>query len=455
MKISRYAYFFKTSKGACLAYSSRTNSFLELSDDVMETLCQCQKGTAEVSLEESFAADDLQTLRQEGFVCEEIEDDEFVLKSQFITQSIQHDKTQLSLVLVPTLDCNFNCPYCFENGKRGGLMDEATIEKLIEFIKGNDILKELSITWYGGEPLLGISVIEKILDRINKEVSTKIAHHSIVTNGYLFNDRAIRLFKRYPLESIQITLDGSAERHNRLRALKANGGPTFNTILDNVERIVEELPDTQLHIRVNIDKDNVDDYFEISKLVSSRFSGKNIIAYPGIIRLENEEKTSIVEPAFGRWETAEFMFDLYDRGVMCGGVFPALHLNKVCCALCVGSFIIGPKGEIYKCWNDVSDQEKEVGNIASNSITNKPLFYRYHQGCAWYNDPECKQCFFLPICNGKCAWYNERNIYHHGEFNLCQCIQKAPGLLNKSLEHYYEHVCSGCKSHPEECGAKC
>lgn len=40
---------------------------------------------------------------------------------------------------------------------------------------------------------------------------------------------------------------------------------------------------------------------------------------------------------------------------------------------------------------------------------------------------------------GKCAWYNERNLYHNGKFNLCQCLQKAPGLLDKCLEYYYEH----------------
>lgn len=104
------------------------------------------------------------------------------------------------------------------------------------------------------------------------------------------------------------------------------------------------------------------------------------------------------------------------------------------------SFIIGHEGEIYKCWNDVSDASKIIGYIDKAEIVNKTLYYRYHQGCAWYNDPVCKECFFMPICNGKCAWYNERNIYHNGKFNLCQCLQKAPGLLEKCLEYYYDHL---------------
>jgi uncharacterized protein len=222
--------------------------------------------------------------------------------------------------------------------------------------------------------------------------------------------------------------------------LKSSGRPTFDVIIHNLQKIVEAMPSTQVHIRVNIDKTNLSDFYLLKDYLKENLKSSNIIVYPGIIRLENDEKTNIIEPSFDRWETAELLFDLFTQGLLDGEIYPIRHKSKTCCAMCVNSFIIGPSGEIYKCWNDVSDDSKIIGYIQSPKIKNSQLFYRYHTSCAWYNDTECKECFFLPICNGKCAWYGERNLFHNGNYNLCQCMQKAPGLLDKCLEAYYNSL---------------
>ena len=410
---------------------------MELSECLFDILKKSMKDR-DCAIPHEIPGDILNMLEREGIICGKHDDDDYVTKCQFITQSVQHDKSKLNLVIAPTLSCNFNCPYCFENDKHASRMDDSTINHLIAFIKDFGNIKELSITWYGGEPLLAFPVIEKILNRINNELSVKITKHSMITNGYLINDDVIKLFQNNPLDSMQITIDGEKERHNKLRCLKSSNLPTYDRIMDNINLVVNKLPNTELHVRVNIDKNNVNDFFQISDRLKNKYKGNHIVVYPGIIRLENEEKTNLVEPEFGRWETAYLLFDLYSKGILKGDLYPIHRVAKTCCALCVNSYIIGPTGEIYKCWNDVSDKAKVVGHINKPEIENQILYYRYHEGCAWYNDPVCKSCFFLPICNGKCAWYNERNIYHGANFNLCQCLQKAPGLLDKCLEYYYE-----------------
>lgn len=434
--ISRYTYLFETTKGVFLAYSSKNNSFIKLSKELFDILHNSDNSNLNIS---DIPDEVIQTLVHNGILCTELEDDEYVVRNQFITQSVQHDKSRLNLIIAPTLNCNFNCPYCFENDKRASTMSDSTINDLIDFIKSFEGVKEMSLTWYGGEPLLALPTIEKILTRITGEVGISIKNHTIITNGYLFTDKAIKVFEKFPLDSIQITLDGTADRHNKLRALKGNNYPTYDKIVSNIGNILKQLANVTLHLRVNIDKTNVDDYFEIHKSFTNTFNNPNLIVYPDIIRLENEERTNIVEPAFGRWETANLLYELYSKGFLGGEIYPVQRRAKTCCAMCVNSFIIGPMGEIYKCWNDVSDRTRIIGHIKNSNISNSRLYFRYHQSCAWYNDPVCRECFFLPICNGKCAWYNERNLYHNGNYNLCQCLQKAPGLLEKCLEHYYEH----------------
>lgn len=435
--VSRFSYFFRSTKGVFLAYSSKTNSFIELSEPLYNLLKKCQ--VKETPINNAILGNHLETLCQEGFVGLKDSDDNFVLESQFSTQTVQYDTTKLNLVLVPTLNCNFACPYCFETGKGGGVMSDDTINELLEFITNNNGKDNMSITWYGGEPLLGLNAIKKILNGL-KRTGCTLNHHSIITNGYYLDEKVLEFFAAYPLDSIQITLDGQEVRHNKLRAMKETKAPTFKTILEHIKLVAEKMPETSLHIRVNIDKNNAEDYYSLCTEIKNMINSNNVTVYPGIIRLENDEITNIVEPAFGRWEAANFLYDIYSKGFLKGEVYPTKFVAKVCCASCINSFIIGPHGEIYKCWNDVSDKAKIIGYINKNGIKNKELYFRYHVGCEWYNDIECKKCFFLPICNGKCAWYNERNIYHNGKFNLCQCMQKAPGLLDKCLENYYNSL---------------
>lgn len=42
--------------------------------------------------------------------------------------------------------------------------------------------------------------------------------------------------------------------------------------------------------------------------------------------------------------------------------------------------------------------------------------------------------------NDKSSWYQLKNKYKGGKFNLCQCLLKAPGMRNKILEKYYDHI---------------
>lgn len=156
--ISRYTYLFETTKGVFLAYSSKNNSFIKLSKELFDILHNSDNSNLNIS---DIPDEVIQTLVHNGILCTELEDDEYVVRSQFITQSVQHDKSRLNLIIAPTLNCNFNCPYCFENDKRASTMSDSTINDLIDFIKSFEGIKEMSLTWYGGEPLLALPTIEK------------------------------------------------------------------------------------------------------------------------------------------------------------------------------------------------------------------------------------------------------------------------------------------------------
>ena len=94
--------------------------------------------------------------------------------------------------------------------------------QILEFIKNNaKIKRNITISWFGGEPLLKFADIKRMLHKAcqyGDEYGCKITS-DITTNGYLLNEQNIREMKQLNVKSIQITIDGDRESHNKRRYL--------------------------------------------------------------------------------------------------------------------------------------------------------------------------------------------------------------------------------------------
>lgn len=435
--ISKYVYQFVSSKGEYLIYCSRSNSFLKLSKDLSKYIEECKNDS---SLLNDLDVELLEALKKHKIIVHKNEDNDFLLERQFLEDQITFSTSTIGLVLVPTLACNFNCPYCFEEGKKASRMSDNIIDQLISFIKLHKFAKNLAITWYGGEPLLAFSTIQKILNKIHNEINLRLTEHSIITNGYYFTKEIIDYFKEHPLNDIQITLDGNKTRHDSIRKQKATGEGSYDILINNINNILDELPDVHLSVRVNIEKKNMEDFIDLYSELSAKWKNKNISIYPGILRIDNDDKTALASSALSQWEAFDLYYELRKKKMINGSIFPSLQYHKGCCATVVNSYIVGPKGEMYKCWNDVSNDKRIIGYISDEKLTNPSLFYRYIIGSKSYRDQECLDCFLLPVCSGNCAFYRLRNQHENGKYILCQCLQKSPNMLNKCLEYYYTQI---------------
>ena len=407
---------------------------MEINKELYHQLQSCQTENTAV---ENLKEQEKSMLCQRAIIVGPQGDDDFLLEHQYLTDKYSLSKQSLGLTIAPTLGCNFACPYCFEEHKRKINMNEETEDAVIAFIKLHSEAQKLNLTWYGGEPLLCVPIIERLLTKITGQCAIPLHRHMLITNGFLLNEKAIGLFKKFPLTSLQITLDGNRERHDSLRKARQSE-PSFDRILNNTDRFIKACPETQIHIRINIEKSNVEDFYQLAPELKKRWPQSNVIVYPGFLRYDNAERTDYDARSFTRSEISQVLFQIQARKLTDVPVYPQTYCEKNCSANRKNSYIIGPTGEIYKCWNDVGDAAKVVGNIHENKITNKSLLYRYLVGSKWYHDPQCRSCFFLPICHGGCAWYALRNRYEGGHYDLCTCLQKSPGLLEKCLEAYYE-----------------
>lgn len=432
--ISKYTYQWISTRGDHLIYCSRTNSYLKVTPELYEFINDCRNNSELLS---EIDSELLAILQNHKIVVSEYDDDDYILERQFKEDQCTFSPSTIGLVLVPTTSCNFDCPYCFEEGKKPSNMSDETIEALISFLKLHKLAKNIALTWYGGEPLLAFGTIKKILNKIESETGLPIIDQSIITNGYYFSDNVIEFFKQHPLSNIQITLDGNKARHDTIRKQKGTGVGSYDRLINNIDNILNKLPDTQVSIRVNIDKANKDEFFDVYARLSERWKNKKIKIYPGILRIDNETKTNLACSVLSQSEAMELYYDLRQKQMIDGSIYPTLQHHEGCCATVVNSYIIGPDGEIYKCWNDVSNSDRIVGNIREQKIRNTSLFYRYIIASKTCRNKACLDCSMLPICSGSCAYYRLRNIYEKGEYALCQCLQKEPEMLEKSLESYY------------------
>lgn len=420
-KLSLYTHLFEDC-GKHYLYNCETGLFAEIGRELYAKL-----------VDRDFAAIDRDTMRQLRKQKVVVREDELYTtydeaKMRFHAQA--YDPETLSLVLVPFSGCNFACPYCFEKNKEPHLMSDATIEHLVKFVNGHKRAKRLSLTWYGGEPLAAFPTIQKIHRRLTEGTQLPIVGHSIVTNGYLLDDAMLDFFAETRLDSLQITLDGTEERHNRTRFLKATGEGTFQVILRHIDDAVRRLPDCRISIRVNINKDNEADFILLYRELGERYSGKKVHIYPGLIREDTTDACSLCYRSF----KGEEVFPLYRRLDEAGAhveFFPHTA-KKGCMVHWLNAYIVGPRGEIYKCWNDVGDARKVVGYIHRRQLSNRALLARYMNDVSAFADPACRSCSVFPICDGGCANYRYRNRFEGKHYEICTGFRHED-LLRQTL----------------------
>jgi len=182
-----------------------------------------------------------------------------------------HLSTIPHLTLNITEQCNFRCKYCIFSGiykeptrkHSSKKMSFSTARKAIDFIinKSLDpcrINKEnkIEVTFYGGEPLLEINLIKKIIsyarEREKKDGSYGFAFRSN-TNGYLLNEEIIDYLVAQDI-SIDISLDGPKQEHDKFRITR-EGKNTWERIIRNVNIIKSKSPDylfSKVHFFVTV-----------------------------------------------------------------------------------------------------------------------------------------------------------------------------------------------------------
>lgn len=422
MKISGFNVI-KTCGDITYIYNSLTSGFVKMNTELWKSVIVDVVGST------SKESKVFTILRNAGIIIDDDYNELDIYKYKYYSSMFQD--ASLILSIAPTMKCNFNCFYCFENGnKNEGVMSEDIEKRLIKFISLHKF-QDIHITWFGGEPLLGFERIHSICTHL-KRAGINFSS-DIITNGSLLTSSVIEHLDVLNLQYIQITLDGIAETHDKRRIFK-NGAPSFDLIINNIKELLAKT-DIPLSIKVNMDHTNPTALNDIAAFFNKNFSeylqkDKIVISHNYVRNRTDFDKT-------GKCFTHEDLLR-YDQEALKHQKTALIHpelpsIALPCMFRCKSSLAIDSQGNIYKCLEHLGAPNNKVGDLKSGTMSLAKLSHAMLAQNPFHS-AECLHCNILPICGGGCPIDREKYIGKDKRF--CSIYKEN---LSELLPYFYTY----------------
>ena len=311
----------------------------------------------------------------------------------------------IGLTICPTMGCNFDCPYCFEDHGRGKMSaevqdDVVALAKRMLDVSGS---KNVVVSWFGGEPLLVPQIIESLSERLIALTEERGGTYeaTVITNGYLLTQEIVDMLHRCKVDACQITIDGLGPAHDATRHL-AGGGATFDRITENLRSL--RIP-FKVDVRHNVHDGNKSEIAKLEEFVESLASesGNDLRYYPGIVTgSEAADKRDEHVGLLCESDASEVSIKLEAERFFTGR-------GQYCCAHSIWSVGIDDRGNLQKCWEAVDKPWMSFGTARDwdpenplVTAANPDNLTKYLNTANPVPDDECRDCKWLPICVGGC-----------------------------------------------------
>jgi uncharacterized protein len=351
------------------------------------------------------------------------------------------DDRSLYLVVQPTAWCQLGCTYCGQRHTQEMLGAENQ-NRLVERVRqslASGRFRAFQVCWFGGEPLAGLTVMRALSRRFREAAAEHGCSYDakMVTNGLLLTPAvAAEVVREMAVSRIEVTIDGTAEYHDRRRPTK-NGAGTFERIFANVVALVgRDEPRASLSIRCNVDPQNR----EGVRLLLERFAAAGVqgrlesFYVAPVFNWGNDAgEQNVTREEFALWEV-EWFVAMFKLG------FPVAVLPQRektgCLAMKPDAELVDPHGVLFKC--------SEV-----------PLVPAYESGSAGVPPASCGQDARAPMrnslgCAGGCA----TNRYAVGDLERGVDPQRFAFRDFTDRIRRGEYPCHACALLPA-CGGYC
>ncbi len=369
-----------------------------------------------VSINEETLKPHHRILVDKGYLVPKKLDEQLACNSKLI--DVIGDKT-LKLTILTTEKCNFRCVYCYEQFEHGK-MTEDTLEGIIKFVQRNiKYYTGLTVGWFGGEPLLGIDVIEKLSESFIKICKTARKPYlaGITTNGYLLDYSMFDKLRKLNVLNYQVTIDGPKSIHDSQRVLHNKSG-SYNRIIKNLKDIKDKSSSSlvQFLVRVNFTKNVYDNLTGFLGAFKDDFSDDK--RFKIFVRNAGNWGGDLDEQTLDCFLNESKLYTNVPQIMSEFGISMSAHIGflecggGVCYAAKRSAFTIKPNGEILKCTVDIDNNKNVVGKVLKDG-----KFEFNGNEMLWSGTlkmpSKCVECYYMPNCFGKSCPIHE--IYEDKE----------------------------------------
>ena len=329
-------------------------------------------------------------------VPEEHDDCQLSLQLRNVARLMEPKQTNITgYTVMTTSDCNARCFYCYELGQARRPMTEQTAQQVAEYIIKHSGGEEVSIGWFGGEPLFNKPVINHIANRL-KEAGVKYSS-TMTSNGFLLDAETVKeAHDLWNLKNVQITIDGTEQTYNRVKAFIYKGVNAYETVMQNIGHLLAA--DIAVSIRMNIDMHNADDLERLAEELHERFKDdKHLSAYLHLLFEDNAKRVGACNDDKRRllMEKMRLIEDkLEGWGLFRRHTYEPMIKTGYCMADNDGSVVIQPDGYITKCEHYTDSHH--VGHINQDGFDAEKIAYFKEKGTMVKEF--CRKCVKYPDC---------------------------------------------------------
>lgn len=300
-------------------YDVNTNSIVPASEKLYTLLNK--KTSIESLREDSEVRDEVNKLIEGGY----LKPSSIKTIKHPMSDDIEYflDKRINQMTLQLTQNCNLRCSYCpytQMNSKQrhfGTQSMNADIGKMaIDFLKDHSTgNQDVTIGYYGGEPLLQFKLIKELTTYAKKVLLGKKVNFTITTNGTLLTPSILEFLNSNNC-SLLLSIDGPQKIQNKNRYF-ANGKGSFDKVYQNLSNLREvfgeRLPDM---LSINMVMDPSNDFDEINNLFTDPLF-KNISIQAVLLDDEfNDEKVQIKKEFITKYRYHEALARLKYLGIV-------------------------------------------------------------------------------------------------------------------------------------------
>lgn len=326
-----------------------------------------------------------------------------------------------SLCLMVAQDCNLRCKYCFGDGGSYGehraLMSPEIGRAAVDYlIKSSRNRKQLEIDFFGGEPLINLSVVQSVTEYARqKEADTgKKFKLTLTTNGILLSDATARWLNENNI-SLVLSLDGRQTTHDRMRP-DARGHGSYARAAENFRRLVKSRNGQDYFLRGTYTRQNLDFTQDVVAMYEAGFdilSVEPVVLQDSPLAIREEdlprlyaEYDRLAETYLEYRRTGREFFFFHFNMDLAGG--PCVAKRLAGCGAGHEYMAVAADGSLYPCHQFVGRDKYRLGHILTG--VESDYWPNYFRESHVLNKPKCRNCWARFYCSGGC--HANADLFH-------------------------------------------